>query len=80
VNKSLVADSELDLTGEVCPMTFVRTRLALDRMQSGQVLLIRLCGEEPVRQVPLSAERQGHQVLGQETGADGITTLRLRRR
>jgi TusA-related sulfurtransferase len=73
------ADQELDITGEVCPMTFVRTRLALDRMVPGQTLLVRLRGEEPVRNVPRTAREQGHEVLSQETGADGVTTLLLRR-
>ena len=72
-------DREIDITGEVCPMTFVRTRLALDRMAPGQVLQIRLRGEEPLRNVPRSAAEQGHEVLSLETGADGIVTLRLRR-
>lgn len=60
-------------------MTFVRTRLALDRMAPGQVLQIRLRGAEPLRNVPRSAAEQGHEVLSLETGADGIATLRLRR-
>jgi TusA-related sulfurtransferase len=72
-------DREIDITGEVCPMTFVRTRLALDRMAPGQVLQIRLRGAEPLRNVPRSAAEQGHEVLSLETGADGIATLRLRR-
>jgi len=37
-----VADRTLDITGEVCPMTFVRTRLALDALGSGQTLLVLL--------------------------------------
>jgi tRNA 2-thiouridine synthesizing protein A len=73
------ADHELDITGEVCPMTFVRTRLALDRMAPGQTLLVRLCGEEPVSNVPRTAREQGHEVLSLETGADGVTSLLLRR-
>jgi tRNA 2-thiouridine synthesizing protein A len=73
------ADQELDITGEVCPMTFVRTRLALDRMAPGQTLRVRLRGEEPVRNVPRTAREQGHAILAQETGADGVTTLLLRR-
>ena len=72
-------DQELDITRETCPMTFVRTRLALDRMASGQVLRVRLRGEEPLRNVPRSATEQGHQVLALETGADGISTLLLRK-
>ncbi len=32
------ADLELDITGEVCPMTFVRTKLALEQLAIGQIL------------------------------------------
>jgi len=72
-------DQELDITGEICPMTFVRTRLALDRMAPGQTLRVRLRGEEPLRNVPRTAREQGHEVLSLETGADGVATLVLRR-
>jgi tRNA 2-thiouridine synthesizing protein A len=70
---------ELDITGDVCPMTFVRTRLALDRMAPGEILLVRLKGEEPVRNVPRTATEQGHEVLSQETDPAGICTLLIRR-
>ena len=73
------ADQVLDITAEVCPMTFVRTRLALDRMAPGTVLLVKLRGEEPLRNVPRTATEQGHQVLSLETGPDGVSQLRLRR-
>ena len=72
-------DRELDITGELCPMTFVRTRLALDRMAPGQTLLVRLKGDEPLRNVPRTAREQGHEVLALDTGADGTSTLLLRR-
>jgi tRNA 2-thiouridine synthesizing protein A len=72
-------DQELDITGEVCPMTFVRTRLALDRMAQGEILLVRLRGEEPLRNVPRTAREQGHQVLSMDTGHDGVTRLLLRK-
>jgi len=73
------ADRQLDITREICPMTFVRTRLALDRMAPGQTLLVRLRGEEPLRNVPRSAAEQGHQVLDLRTGPDGVSQLLLRR-
>jgi TusA-related sulfurtransferase len=72
-------DRELDITGELCPMTFVRTRLALDCMRPGETLRVRLRGEEPLRNVPRTAREQGHEVLSLETGADGISLLLLRR-
>lgn len=60
-------------------MTFVRTRLTLDRMSAGQTLLVRLKGEEPLRNVPRTAKEQGHEVLSIETGPDGVTALLLRK-
>ena len=74
-----VADRVLDITGDVCPMTFVKTRIALDRLNSGQTLLVRLRGEEPVRNVPRTAREQGHTVLEQREDADGATLLLLRK-
>jgi TusA-related sulfurtransferase len=73
------ADHQLDITGEICPMTFVRTRLALDRLSPGQTLLVKLRGEEPLRNVPRSAAEQGHQVLDLQTDPDGVSLLLLRR-
>jgi tRNA 2-thiouridine synthesizing protein A len=70
---------ELDITREICPMTFVRTRLVLDKMVPGEILLVRLKGEEPLRNVPRTATEQGHEVLGLETDADGVSKLLIRR-
>jgi tRNA 2-thiouridine synthesizing protein A len=74
-------DLTLDITADTCPMTFVRTRLALDRMQPGQTLLLRLRGEEPRRNIPRTAAEQGHAVLAQreEGGPDGALLLLLRK-
>lgn len=60
-------------------MTFVRTRLALDRMQPGETLLVKLRGAEPLRNVPQTATEQGHEILRLETDADGISHLLIRR-
>lgn len=74
------ADAELDITGERCPMTFVRTRLALDRLQSGQTLLVRLCGEEVRRNVPRTAALQGYAVHWLHEAPGAIETLIIRKR
>ncbi len=60
-------------------MTFVRTRLALDRLKPGQTLLVLLRGAEPLANVPRTAQEQGHAVLSLETGPDGVSHLLLRR-
>ena len=60
-------------------MTFVRVRLALDRLAAGELLEVLLKGEEPRRNVPRTATEQGHQVVGQSEAGDGVMRLVLRR-
>ena len=58
-------------------MTFVRTKLKLERMRSGEVLGVRLRGEEPLRNVPRAARDEGHSILGiVPEGNDHIVTIR----
>jgi tRNA 2-thiouridine synthesizing protein A len=71
---------ELDITGDVCPMTFVRTRLALDRMAPGDMLHVRLRGEEPWRNVVLNAEALGHALVSDEPGPDDVRLVLIRKR
>lgn len=73
------ADAQLDITREVCPMTFVRTKIALERLPVGGVLEVRLKGDEPLRNVPESARDAGHTVLALERLEDGTWRLLLRR-
>lgn len=77
--QALFGDRQIDITAETCPMTFVRVRLALDRMASGQTLLVRLRGEEPRRNIPRTAAEQGHAVLAEAAEPDGSTLLLLRK-
>lgn len=72
-------DAAIDITAEVCPMTYVRTRLALERLTVGQVLAVRLKGAEPAENVPRTALEQGHEILLIDHGADGTTLIVLRR-
>ncbi|MHB8873389.1 MAG: sulfurtransferase TusA family protein [Myxococcaceae bacterium] len=69
----------LDLKGQVCPMTYVRTKLALDGLSSGQVLEVLLLGEEPARNVPRSAREEGHEVVSLTPAAGGAFRLLLRK-
>ncbi len=57
------ADYFLDITAEICPMTFVRTKLLLERMALNQVCVIRLSGDEPLLNVPRSVSELGHEIL-----------------
>jgi tRNA 2-thiouridine synthesizing protein A len=74
---SIPADQDIAITGEVCPMTFVRTKLRLERMRPGEVLSVRLRGEEPLRNVPRAARDEGHIIMGIEKDGDThIVTIR----
>ena len=53
----------LDITQYVCPMTFVRTKLLLEKMNSGEILVVRLNDGEPLQNVPRSVREQGHEVI-----------------
>jgi tRNA 2-thiouridine synthesizing protein A len=79
VPQDLTGDCFLDIAAETCPMTFVRTRLMLDRMAAGQTLLVRLRGEEPRANVPRTALEQGHSVLGRADQDDGTSLVLLRK-
>jgi TusA-related sulfurtransferase len=56
----------LDITAEVCPMTFVKTRLLIEKMAAGETAEIHLVGEEPLENVPASVQELGHSVLSLE--------------
>ena len=70
----------LDITREVCPMTYVRTKLALEALGEGRVLEVWLRGDEPLKNVPRSARDEGHEVLALEPRGDGTHRLLLRKR
>lgn len=61
----------VDVSADTCPMTFVRARLRLDRMEAGEILEIRFRGEEPRRNLHLSLVEQGHSVLDMQFTEDG---------
>lgn len=74
-----VHDKAIDITAETCPMTYVRTRLALDTIETGQILLVRLTGEDPLRNVPRAAADQGHDPLELLAQPDGTWVLVIRK-
>lgn len=56
-------DDELSLRGEVCPYTFVKSKLALEEMESGQILRVIVDNPESAENVPRSLRNEGHTVL-----------------
>ncbi len=50
---------KLDITREHCPMTFVKTKIQLSKLQKGDILEVLLTEGEPLNNVPRSAREQG---------------------
>ncbi len=71
-------DMEFDLKGEVCPYTFVKSKLALEMLESGQVLQVIVDNDESATNVPKSLTNEGNNVLGVEkaNGRDWLITVR----
>ena len=80
---NILVNRFLDITAEICPLTFVKTKLVLEKMKPGDTLEVRLRGAEPLRNVPRSVAELGHTVISMtpEKGENeaGIHRLNLRK-
>jgi len=56
-------DQRIDITNDICPMTFVKTKLKLETMNAGEVLEVTLREGEPLSNVPKSVKEDGHKVV-----------------
>ena len=72
-------DEEVDITDKVCPLTFVKAKVAIDELDDGQVLAVRMNDGEPVQNVPRSLKEEGHQILKLYDNEDGTYTLLVRK-
>ena len=64
--ETIVPDVKKDFRGVMCPMNFVKTKIALTPMQSGQILEILLDDGAPIENVPGSLKNEGHTILSTE--------------
>lgn len=53
----------IDITGDHCPLTFVRVKIALAPLRSGERLEVILREGEPLENVPRAAEGEGHRIV-----------------
>jgi TusA-related sulfurtransferase len=69
----------LDITKERCPMTFVKAKLHLEQLESGDTTEILLVAGEPLDNVPRTATEQGYQVLETTHVKDNIHKLIIKK-
>lgn len=53
----------MDIKGEVCPYTFVKSKLAIEQIAGGQILEVIVDHLPAVENVPRSMENEGHEIL-----------------
>ena len=71
----LKADSYVDITDVVCPVTFVKAKVALEEIENGQTLEIKLNDGEPIQNIPRSLKNEKHKVLSVNKNEDGNYTI-----
>ena len=72
-------DVTLDICGEVCPYTLVRTLLALEEMEPGAILSVLLDYPPALNNVPKSLRTYGHEILAIDEAGPGRWTVVVRK-
>lgn len=68
-------NERVDITDVVCPTTFVKAKVALEELEEGEILSIRMNDGEPVQNVPRSIKEEGHKILKLIDNEDGTYDL-----
>lgn len=68
-------DARLDVSLDICPMTFVKAKLELEDLPRGAVLEILVREGEPLRNVSRSCQEEGHAVDDRGEAAPGVRRL-----
>ena len=61
--QALTTDKEINLKGEVCPYTFVKSKLAIEEMKPSQILRVIVDYLPATQNVPRSMENEGNEIL-----------------
>ena len=72
-------DETVDITDVVCPVTFVKAKVALEELDDDQVLSVHMNDGEPVQNVPRSIKEEGHKILKLIDNEDGTYDLLVRK-
>lgn len=75
MREEVKTDAQLDITDVVCPITFVKVKMALEDLEDGQTLAVHLNDGEPIQNVPRSLKDEEHKVLSVKKREDGTYDL-----
>lgn len=77
--RELTMEQALDLRGEMCPMTLLKTKKALAQMGDGEVLRVTLDHKPAVDDMPAALEFEGHSVLEVKEAEPGLFEIVVRK-
>ena len=75
MREEVKTDAQLDITDVVCPITFVKVKMALEDLEDGQTRAVHLNDGEPIQNVPRSLKDEDHKVLSVKKREDGTYDL-----
>jgi TusA-related sulfurtransferase len=73
-------DRELDIRGEVCPFTFVKSKLVLESMEVGEVLRVVVDYPPSAENVPKSMREEGQEVIAVNRIGENLWEILIRKR
>lgn len=72
---SIKANDFIDITKAVCPLTFVKVKVAMEELEPGEILEIKMNSGEPIQNVPRSLKEENHKVLQVVNNEDETYTV-----
>jgi len=78
--REVKVDKELDIRGEVCPFTFVKSKLVLEQMKEGEVLRVLIDYEPSAENVPKSMREEGQEVIAVNKIGENLWEILVRKK
>lgn len=72
---NIKANDFIDITEVVCPITFVKVKVAMEELEPGEVLEIKMNSGEPIQNVPRSLKEENHKILQVVNNEDETYTV-----
>lgn len=69
------AKAFIDITDVVCPITFVKAKVAIEELEDGEILEIKMNEGEPLLNVPRSFKDEGHKIISVSNNQNGTFTV-----
>jgi tRNA 2-thiouridine synthesizing protein A len=74
-----ISDAFVDITDVDCPVTFIKVQVAIEKIQDGQTLKIRVNDGLPAERVPRTLQCEGHEILRICDNQNGTFTVFIKK-